>query len=158
MININKSYRLSRFNLAVVLCIIAILTGVFLRYFDIIQASIEEVSVEINLLNMKQMIHAQNFISEKKDTQCKLLDDPNLFPTIDLSGKEAGKQQMVPGTWQYDAQKHQITYSVRSKHFFRSELGQKIVIDLYCKDGRVLFVQNKFQWCRDKKIWGCIAW
>lgn len=158
MINIKKSYRLSRFNLAIVLCIIAILTAVFLRYVNVIQASIEEVSVEINLLNMKQMIHAQNYISEKKDTQCQYLDDPNLFPTTDLNGKEKGKQQIVPGTWQYDSKKHQLTYSTRSKQYFRSDLGQKIVVDLYCKEGKVIFIPNKFQWCRDKKIWGCMAW
>lgn len=158
MTNIRKSYRLSRFHLVLALIVILLLMGLLLRFFDMIQASIEEVSVEINLLNMQQMMHIQNILTKSKDPHCNILDKPDLFQQIDPSAAGSSKTKAIPGTWQYEPEKHQITYNVISKSYFRSEISQKIVIDLYCNKGIIVFKEKSFQWCHDKKIWGCRAW
>lgn len=156
MNEMRKSYRLSRYHCGIVL--ILILIGVFLRFFELIQASIEEVSVEINLLNMQQMLHYQNLLSESKDQQCTFLDKPDLFQQLSAGIPDSSTDKAVPGSWYYDAKKHQLIYHVRSKNYFRSEFTQEIIIVLYCNHGVISFKQSSFKWCRDKKIWGCSSW
>lgn len=158
MIDIKKSYSLSRFHLILSLIIILFLMGLLLRFFDMVQASIEEMSVEINFLNMQQMMHYQNYLTKSKDNHCTILDKPDFFQQISPSGSGSSESKTTPGAWQYDPAKHQITYNVQSKNYFRSEIGQKIVINLYCKEGSVVFKENSFQWCHDKKLWGCRSW
>jgi hypothetical protein len=157
MIDIKKSYRLSRVHLVISLIVVLILMGFMLRFFDMIQASIEQVSVDINLLNMQQMIHFQDLLTHSKNSQCKILDNPDLFQQISPSS-DSSESKSTPGTWQYDSQKHQITYNVRSTSYFRSKTNQKIVVDLYCKEGVVVFKEQSYHWCHDKKVWGCSAW
>lgn len=154
MIDIKKSHRLSHFHLVLALILVFFLIGLFLRFFDMIQASVEEVSVEMNLLNMKQMLHFQNLLTKSNDPNCNILDKPDLFQ----QSADSSESKTIPGTWQYDLGTHQIIYNVLSKGYFRSKIGQKIVINLYCNKGTVIIKESSFQWCHDKQIWGCHAW
>lgn len=158
IMDLHKSYQLTRFRGAIVMIILAILVGIFLRFTDIIQASMEEVSVEINLISMQQMIRDHNYLEKGKDMQCKLLDDPELFLFASNPMSESKPDQQRSGSWEYDSKKHQLTYAVRSTVFFRSKFGQKIVLDLYCNKGVVLVKKNPFQWCHNKGILGCKNW
>lgn len=158
MIDLKKSYRFSRFHFILLLIIVLLLMGVLLRFFDMIQASLEEVTVESNLLNMRQMLHIQNLLTKSKDPQCKFLDEPDLFQQINPATTNSAESNTTPGTWVYDPKEHKITYNVRSKNYFRSEIAQKVVVSLYCKEGVVVFKEKSFQWCQDKKMWGCSAW
>ena len=72
-----KSYRLSRFHLSVVLCEILLLVGILLRYFDMIQATMEKTTVETNLNDIMRMMHAQNLLSIATDRNCSFLNNPN---------------------------------------------------------------------------------
>jgi hypothetical protein len=157
VIDLKKSYRLSRFGLALVICIMAVLVGVILRYFEEIQASVEQVAVDLSLLNMKQMVDTQNLITKTGGTECAVLDKQDVFFKGEQRAADVGTE-VQPGDWQYDAQQHQLTYFVRSTHYFKSKFGQKIIIDLSCKEGRIFFKASSFQWCRDKAFWGCKDW
>lgn len=158
MNEMRKSYRLSRYHCGIVLILILILIGLFLRFFELIQASIEEVSMEVNLLNMQQMLHYQNLLSKSKDPQCTFLDKPDLFQQFSADVPDSSVDKATPGSWHYDSIKHQLIYHVRSKHYFRSEFKQKIIIVLYCNHGVISFKQSSFKWCRDKTILGCRSW
>lgn len=152
-----KSYHASRLHLVISIILVLLLMGFLLRFFDMIQASLEEASVDINLLSLQQWIHFQDLLTRSKNSQCKFLDNPILFKNIGYQNKSA-ESESIPGTWHYNAKNHKITYNVRSKSYLRSEIEQKIIIDLYCKEGKVVFKERSFRWCRDKKIWGCSEW
>ena len=133
MINIMKSYRLSRFHLSVVLCVILLLVGILLRYFDMIQATMEKTTVETNLNDIMRMMHAQNLLSIATDRNCSFLNDPNLFPQASRNvSDETGNQGSNRG-WEYNEKNHALTYFVRTRTFFSSRVSQKIIIHLYCK-------------------------
>ena len=155
---LRRSYQLSRFHLAIVICLLAILVAVFLRYASMVEASLEQVSVQINLLNLQQMTRFQNMLTQQSDPHCSYLNKPDLFTSIGIAGMEVSPVDNRSGAWQYDPRGHRLTYFVRSKRYFKSDNGQKIDIDLYCKQGLVFFKVSRFQWCQDKRIWGCAAW
>jgi hypothetical protein len=120
------------------------LIGALLRFFEMIQASLEEMSVEINVMSLQQMIRSHNAETQAGDLQCTYLNKPDAFT---FANSKNG--------WQYDAAKHQLIYSVRSKRYFSSENVQKIVLELYCNKGAVFFKKTPFQWCHEKRLWGC---
>lgn len=157
MIDIKKSYQLTRFKLAIVLIILALLTGFFLRFFDLIQASIEQMALEINLMNMQQMIREQNLMTRDQDKSCAFLNNPNLFESA-YADPEQSPHQQKPGEWHYDAKTHQLAYLVRSKRYFRSKNDHQLIIELYCNKGVVQVRKQPFVWCQDKRLWGCSQW
>lgn len=158
MINIMKSYRLSRFHLSVVLCVILLLVGILLRYFDMIQATMEKTTVETNLNDIMRMMHAQNLLSIATDRNCSFLNDPNLFPQASRNvSDETGNQGSNRG-WEYNEKNHALTYFVRTRTFFSSRVAQKIIIHLYCKKGRVVFKVSPYKWCHKMSLWGCAVW
>ncbi len=158
MIDFSKPYHLTGFRLVVVIIIAALLIGLFLRFAGVIQASMEEISIELNLMSMQQMVRDQNLMSKDQDQQCKYLDNPDLFLFVSNPMAESTPDKQTPGSWAYDNKSHQLTYFVRSTDYFRSKFGHKIVLDLYCKQGVVVFKKSPFQWCHDKRIWGCGDW
>jgi hypothetical protein len=137
----------------------ALLVGVFLRFFSIIQASIEQVSVDVSFLNFQQMIRYQNMVSGSKDKNCKILENPSLFKGMGIDGLDTlGDARATSGGWSYDSKNHSLSYTVHSNSYFRSKIDHKIVIGLYCKNGVVGFNVSDYQWCRDKRFWGCQSW
>lgn len=155
MMDLHKSYQLTRFRLAVVIIIVAVLIGALLRFFETIQASIEQVSVNMNLISAQQLIRDQNLMTQNTDKTCSYLGHPDLFI---FSGSNDTSKEEIPGSWSYDPKKHQLTYYVRSTAYFRSNIGQKIRLDLYCDKGVVLMKRSTYQWCNDKRIFGCGEW
>ncbi|WP_129556793.1 hypothetical protein [Legionella sainthelensi] len=153
-----KSYRLSRGPIIVLLLLVVLLIGLFIRFLDLIQASIEEVSVQSSLLNMQQLMHFQGSFSETKNPECTFLNKSDLFQQFNVSSSDSSSVKNTPGSWVYDSKKHQLIYIVRSRSYFKSKHPQQMVIDLYCNQGNVIFKVDSFQWCHEKKIWGCTAW
>lgn len=158
MNRLRRSFSLTRFHLAVLVCILLILLGVLISFFDVIEASMEEAALEINLGTMKRMMQIHNLVSQEHDSHCSFLDNPDLFPQVNALAQEASQEQQKDGQWQYDAKNHQLTYFVRTRNFFRSKFERKVVINLYCTKGMVVFHISPFNWCREKTLWGCAAW
>lgn len=155
MINERNRYHLSKFHKILVLIICCILITVLMRFFDIFEASMEELSVEISIMNTRQMIYYQNILSKSSSDGCAFLNDPNFLGS---SSSLEGDMEANNSAWKYDNKKHLLIYNVRSKRYFRSQLKQKIVLALYCKKGIIQMKASKFQWCQNKAIWGCKSW
>lgn len=156
MTNMKKSYHLSRGPIIVLLLLVVLLIGLFVRFLDLMQASIEEVSVQSTLLNMQQLMHFQSSLT--KNQECTFLNKRDLFQQFNVSSADSSSVKNTPGSWAYDFKKHQLIYNVRSSGYFKSKHPQQMVIDLYCNQGNVIFKVDSFQWCHDKKIWGCTVW
>ena len=158
MINIRKSYQLAQFHLAVIICVLGIFVGLFLRFFVILEATAERLSFQNSLASINVMMNVQTILMKGNGAQCPFLDRPNLFEQVNTTDLDYSKSKQVSGTWQYDAFKHQLSYYVRSTQFFSSKLSNKIVIDLLCNNGRVFFKVSHFMWCSDMRLFGCAAW
>ncbi|WP_133134262.1 hypothetical protein [Legionella santicrucis] len=153
-----KSYRLSSVHIVVLFILVVLLIGIFIRFLDLMQASIEEVSVQSTLFNMQQFARFQSSFSETKNPECTFLNKPDLFRQFNVRSADSSSAKNVPGSWIYDSKKHQLIYNVRSRNYFKSKYSQQMVIDLYCNQGNAIFKVDSFQWCHDKKIWGCTVW
>lgn len=134
------------------------LVAVFLRYVVILGAIAEQFSFQNSLTSINMMMNVQTILMKGDGAQCSFLDKPNLFDQVNITDIDYSKSKPVSGTWQYDASKHQLSYYVRNTLFFRSKFDNKIIIDLFCENGRVFFKVSHFIWCSDMSLLGCAVW
>ncbi|KTD50714.1 hypothetical protein [Legionella quateirensis] len=155
MINLGRSYEFTRMHLAIVLCLIAVLVGTLLRYFEVLEATVERTTVSMNLNTIMQLAHSQSILLKQTDPDCSYLNNSDYI--FQASGF-ASPEDQESGYWQYNPVLHQLTYKVRGKRYFWSNIDQKIVVDLYCDKGIVEFTVSSYRWCQDMRLWGCHEW
>jgi hypothetical protein len=158
MSTLSKSSQLSRLRVVIVLIVVFLLITLLLRFYQMTEASLEEVAVNLNIISMQQMMHDQSLLTATKDPKCSYLEKPDLLQTLSPITADQPSAESTSGHWYYDVHKNQLTYKVKSTLYFRSDLGKKVVIELYCNKGIVRFKVNRFQWCHNKTISGCSQW
>ncbi|MBL7480975.1 hypothetical protein [Legionella bononiensis] len=155
MINLGRSYQLSRVHLAIVLCLIAILAGTLLSYFELLEATVEKTTVSMNLNMITNLVHSKSILLKQTNPDCSYLNEPDFI--LQASGF-ASPELQESGYWQYNPVLHQLTYKVRGKRYFWSKNDHQIVVDLYCNKGIVEFTVSSYRWCQDMRLWGCHEW
>jgi hypothetical protein len=143
-----ESIRLGRFQSLLVIIFLAILVGLFFRYFTMARANLERFTFEQTLQKIKKTVTAIDLgypviINDK----CQALKKEIFFPQL-------GKKQQ----WDFDAENFIVTFTPTSSTYFNSPQASIISIHILCENNKISIIVSPYTWCGKMSIVGCEHW
>lgn len=159
---LNKSYRLKRYHMVIVIILVFFLVSIMLRYIAMLRASIEKMAFHNNLGLIERMILIHQAFAQNTSTHCQEFKDFNYIQQIAGGGLRLQKidintQSLAP-FWTYDPERHVLTYHILSQQYFQSSIGNKITIKFNCASAKTTLDVSPHRWCKDMGLWKCNAW
>jgi hypothetical protein len=127
------------------------------------QASVEEVALNYNLSTLKRLFSLKERIDSGLGLpiQKRFQALPSFLETMGFDVLKVKKSlKTIPiGRWVYYIDSNEVRYQVRSKDYFRT-ISQKpyLTIQFIEIKGKIEMSLSAFQWCVEKKWWGCGKW
>lgn len=154
------SKRNQMIRLLVYFLLLTLIVLLAMRYL-MLRASLEQLTVELNLRNVRVMLPVHSRLQGEKGNAKPL---NSVFPFLTELGLEplvviGAETTLAPGEWGYDKKAKRLVYRIQHPNYFRSMLGLPLIVgDFFLIGDDLQLKVYTYQWCRNKGIWGCDEW
>ncbi len=149
-----------RFQLALVIVLIALFSWFLSNYYQMLQAAAEERVVIYNMQTIRNLFKAYVLVNQNRLIKSDAwLDMPPTYlkqSSLNVQILTGENDKPNAGQWSYDIKHRRFIYSVMSSKYFqnKNQTGY-ILLQILKNNGRYILKANNYRWCQNKHIWGC---